>query len=372
MPVSWVDNNSKINDMEITDEYFMVDTGTRGKVVSQKLQQLREGGVVLVSDRKNKDKVIGYITKKEIIDSVAEGRNPIRRPAEEFMVTDFMEVVEDERLGDIIPLIAERYPDAIVVIDWESRFVGFFSKNDYKDALAAMGVYDKSHDPETPDEWLTKGIAMSSMGQLKDALKCYENFLKLYREPERGWFELARKFEVTARYKDAIMCYERVNAINPTNEDAWLNRGNVHSIMRNSKRALQCYKKAQNIKPNDVKILTNMGLAYSDLGHLGNAISCFDKADTLHGETADIWYNKGNAYDKAEQEKKAIKCYDKAIKLNPDHEDAWFNKGASLHVLSKEKRAIKCFEEVLRINPNNQGAREALNVCKEDKGVGLF
>jgi len=372
MAVSWVDKNSKINDMEINDEYFMVDTRTRGKVICQKLQQLTEGGVVLVSERKNKDKVIGYITKKEIIDTVAEGRNPMRRPAEEFMLTDFMEVVEDERLGDVIPLISKKYPDAIVVIDWEGRFVGFFSKNDYKDALAAMGVYDKSHDPETPDEWLTKGIAMSSMGRLKEALNCYENSLKLYGDQERGWFELARKFEVTGRHKDAIMCYERVNAINPNNEDSWLNRGNVYSIMRNSKRALQCYNKALKIKPDDPKILTNMGLAYSDLGHLSNAISCFDKVDALQGETAEIWYKKGNAYDKAEQEKKAIRCYDKALKLNPEHEDALYNKGASLHVLSKEKKAIKCFEEVLKNNPNNQGARDALNVCKNDKGVGLF
>jgi len=370
MTTVWFNEMSRINEMTITDEFYMVSPRTRGRVVARRLKKLQEGGVILVA--KNKEKVIGYITRKEIVNTVADGENPLDLSAKDLMDTDFMEVVEDEMLGNVLPMLSEKYPNAIVVIDYEGKCVGFFSKNDYKDALALLGIYDRSHEPETPDEWRTQGIAMSSMGQPKKALECYEKSLALYGDQERGWFELARSFEGSGRFKDSLMCYERVNAINPNNEDAWLNRGNVYALMRNVKRSLQCYSKALALKPDDVKILTNMGLAYSDLGKLNEAIKCFDRADALQGETAAIWYSKGNAYDKAEQEKKAIKCYDKALKLNPNHEDAWFNKGGSLHVLGKEKKAAQCFKEVLRINPQNQSAREAITVCENDKGVGFF
>ena len=41
-------------------------------------------------------------------------------------------------------------------------------------------------------------------------------------------------------------------------------------------------------------------------------------------------------------------------------------------MLRKEKKAMKCFQEVLRLNPNNESAREALAICKENKGFSFF
>lgn len=353
--------------MEITDEFFMVPTDAKCSVVAQNLQKLGEGGVVLVVKENNE--VIGFITEKEIITMVATGKNPKDIKANQVMNTDFMEVMGEDTLGGVLPLIAENYPNAIVVIDFDRKCIGYFSKNDYKDALAGLGCYDKSHEPETPEEWRTKGIAMSAMGKVAEALNCYENSLVLYYDKERAWFELARKFETSNRLKDAIMCYDRVVAINPNNDDAWMNRGNIYAIMRLPDRALQSYNHAVTINSENYGAFINMGLAHSDLGNADKAIACYQRAEELKGESAELWYRKGNAYDKAEKRKEAIECYDKSIKLNPQYENAWFNKGATLHMMGKDKKAILCLEEALKINPNNADAREAIKICQGKKSM---
>jgi tetratricopeptide (TPR) repeat protein len=351
--------------MQINDEFFFVNSSEPVNVVAQKLQKLDEDGVVLVTQ--NENEVLGYITDKEIVNMVATGESPKNILAAQIMDRNFMEVMGEETLGQVLPLIAEKYPNAIVVIDHDRKCLGYFSKNDYRDALAGLGCYNKSQEPQTPEDWRTQGIAMSSMGQMSEALICYEKSLELYTDKEGAWFELARSFEKTNRLKDAIMCYDRVVAINPNNDDAWMNRGNVYLTLRMPDRAIQSFNHAVTLNQHNHGAFINMGLAYSDLGNVEKAISSYENAEAIKGESAELWYRKGNVFNNSEKYKMAIKCYGRAIELNSDYEDAWFNKGAALHMLGKDKKAIKCLQEVLRLNPGNESAKEAITICQENK-----
>ena len=361
MTTGYITPNTRINEMDITDEFFMVNVNAKGSEVAQNLQNLGDGGVVLVT--KGKNEVIGYVTHREIVDAVAVGYNPIDMPATQLMNTDFMEVREDDTLGNLIPLISRRYPNAIVVINYDLRCVGYFSKNDYRDALAALGCYDQSRQPESPEEWRSQGIAMSSSGRTTEALQCFQKSISAYQNQERGWFELARYLEGASRFKDAILCYDQVVTINPNNDDAWMNRGNAYSMLRMPERAVKSFSRAVAANPDNNSALVNLGLAYSDLGEVDKAIVCYKKAEAITGESAELWYRKGNAFDKGQKYKEAIKCYERAIQLNNNYEDAWFNKGAALHMMGKEKKAIKCMQMVLRLNPNNESAKEAITIC---------
>jgi len=360
-----LDKDTKIKEMEITDEYIMVGPDVKGNVVAQNLQDLDADSVVLVT--KDGQEVIGFITHTELVNAVADGHNPQEMFASDMMNTDFMEVLGDETLGNLMPKIAEKYPNVIVVIDYNCYCIGYFSKNDYNEAMIGLGYYDKSHDPKTPEEWRARGTALTTMGQIEEAIKCYENSLALHVDKERAWFDLAKGFEDDKKYKDAIMCYDKVVSINPENEIAWMNRGNVYSILRLPDRAIQSYTRAAQLSPDTDKPVINMGLAYLDLGEVKKAISCFSDAEEKKGKTAELWYWKGSAYDKAKKYEKAIKCYDQAIKLNSKYEDAWYNKGAALHILGDDKKAIECLEEVLRINPYNESAREAKLICEGNR-----
>jgi Flp pilus assembly protein TadD len=244
-----MDENTKIKEMEITDEFIMVRLDVKGQVLAQNLQDLDEDGVVLIT--KNGQKVIGFITRKEMIDTLAGGINPLEKSASKIMSTDFMEVMGDDTLGNLLPKISEKYPKVIVVVDSDGYCIGYFSKNDYKDAMIGLGYYNKTTEPKTPEEWRARGIAMTSLGQVEEAMKCYENSLVLYIDKEQAWFELGKSFEVDKKFKDAILCYDRVISINPENDVAWMNRGNVYSVLRLPERAVQSYARAAKLNPEN-------------------------------------------------------------------------------------------------------------------------
>ena len=286
MSDAWVDKNTRIYEMDIADEFDMSFMDETIDVVARRMQQLGDGGVIFVAEEEGQ--VNGYITAQDIVNLVAEGYSPSEVEANQIMNDDFMEVLSEETLGGVLPMIAEKYPNAIVVTDYDRKCVGYFSKNDYKDALAGLGCYDKSRDPITPEEWLTKGIAMSSMGNTSEALQCYEKFLATHPRPERAWFELARKFEKDGRGRDACICYDKYVSINPHDMDGWYNRGNILSQLRNHTQAVQSYQKALKIEPNNVNVLRNMGLTLSDMGKGDMAISVFKKAVAVWGATDDV------------------------------------------------------------------------------------
>ncbi|WP_455393295.1 tetratricopeptide repeat protein [[Eubacterium] cellulosolvens] len=363
-----MDKETKINEMEITDEFLKADSKETIGVVAQKLRQLQaesdsEGGTILITQ--NDDEVIGFITPKELLDAIAEGKNPGKLRASELMNTDFVEVLEDETLGQIMPLIQERYPNAMVVIDSERRCVGFFSKNDYKDAMAALGVYNKSKKPKTANDWRTKGIAMSSLGKRLEALKSYEKSLLAESNKEKGWTSLAKRLERINRHKDAIMCLDKALEMNSKNDEALTEKGNIYSKQNMENLAIKSYERALEINPDNGDAYMFLGMEQANLGFIDQAMKSLDMAVSIKGPTAELWFKKGKIYEKAKKFEDALDCYNRAIVLDNDFEDAWFNKGVTLNKLGKDSETLRCLRRILEINPSNDLAKEAISNYKE-------
>lgn len=357
-----------IKEMDIHDEFTLLSSSESVDAIAKKLKEVGETGVILVTDV---GEVVGFISQNEILEVVSKGGNPAEIKANEIMNTDFVEVLEDEMLGNILPIIAQSYPNAIVVIKENRDCVGFFSRNDYKDALATMGVYDQSREPETADDWQTKGIAMSAQGEKEEAEKCYEKSVETSSNRERAWERLAKKLENLNKVKDALLCYNKVVTINKDNDSAFLNRGKLYSKQKTQNLAIHCYQLALSVNPNNVDALMNLGIEYSNSGKLEEALEQFEKIQEINGESSEIWYRKGNAHDHAKKYEEAIKCYDKAIELDDKFEDAWFDKGVALNNIERFEEALICMKEILKINPNNDNVQEAITRYKETGSFGF-
>jgi tetratricopeptide (TPR) repeat protein len=367
-----LDKNTKINELDITDEFEMAESNESIDKIAQKLKKLYEEhdhGLVLVTQG---DEVIGYITGKEILDSIAAGREPSKMNAGEIINNDFVEVLEDETMGNIMPIISQSYPNAIVVIDSNRRCVGFFSKNDYKDAMAAMGIYDKKQQPKTSDDWRTKGIALSAVGKRLEALKCYERSIKSSPDQEKAWSNLAKRLDRINRHKDAIMCLDKVVTVNPDNDEALAERGDIYAKENTENLAIQSFKMALSINPDNVKAQISLGLEQAKLGEIDEAIKSLDKAQEMKGETSDLWFKKGNVYEKGKKYEEAVECYDHAIGMDDKFEDAWFNKGVALSALDKNPETLECLNKILEINPDNKSAKEAIDYYKENESFNFF
>jgi tetratricopeptide (TPR) repeat protein len=349
-----MDKNTKINELEITDEFELMGIDTTGNEVAQKLKELGGEGVILITEY---EEVVGFISQNEIVDLVAIGENPIELDARDIMNTDYVEVLEDETLGHILPIISSSYPNAIVVISDDRKCVGFFSKNDYKDALASLGVYDETHAPESPDDWKTKGIALSSQGNTEEAIKCFEKSVETNKNKEQAWSRLARSLEGLNRTREALLCYDKVASIDKKNDKIQLKRGELYSKQKTQNLAIQCYTLALSINPENVNALMNLANEYCNQGNIDKALEYYEKAQEVQGENAEIWYRKGNAFFQAKQYDKAIECYDEAIALDNNYEDALFDKAVALNKLEKAEDALESLNKILKINPTNESAK---------------
>lgn len=357
--------------MDITDEFVMAESDESVNDIAKKLQKLREEsehGTILVTQEKE---VIGFITDDEIVNSIAAGKEISNMHASEIINTDFVEVLPDETLGDVMPIIQESYPNAIVVIDENRECVGYFSKNDYKDAMAEFGVYDKTREPKTDDDWRTKGIAMSALGKKIEALKCFEKSVEKSDDKEKSWSNLAKRLERLNRLKDSIMCYDKVLSINSKNEDALTKKGEIYSKEKTDNLAIQSYKMALDVNPDNVEALISLGTEQASVGEIDEAIKNLDRAVELKGDSPELWFRKGNVYDKGQMYEEALKCYNKATDLNEWYEEAWYNKGVAYTKLGNNDQAVQCLIKILRINPANESAKEALNSYKEKGAIEL-
>ena len=54
------------------------------------------------------------------------------------MELDVMQVKMDEKISEVLPVINERKPQAVVAVDEDGAFSGYFSPNDYRQAMSKI------------------------------------------------------------------------------------------------------------------------------------------------------------------------------------------------------------------------------------------
>lgn len=163
----------------------------------------------------------------------------------------------------------------------------------FKKSIAKAGPYFEAlHD---------LGTAYGLMGQLPEALTCYQDCLRFNPHSHELHFNIGRCFDALKRYEEALDSYDRAIQFKPDYAQAWLNKGVTLHDLRRYQAALDAYDRAIQCKPDD----------------------------------AQVWSNKGNTLHQLMRFSDALYHHNRAIELNPDYFDAYFNKAAT-HLLLGE------------------------------------
>lgn len=125
----------KVSDLVLTDEHDVVSEDESLSSATQKLLNLARGILIVLTDEK---KVRGIVTSTQVLQAVAEGQNPTDVTCGTAMDTDVMEVGLGDLIDDIVGQMTERKPHAVVAVDDAGDFAGYFSPNDYREALARI------------------------------------------------------------------------------------------------------------------------------------------------------------------------------------------------------------------------------------------
>ena len=91
--------------------------------------------------------------------------------------------------------------------------------------VMALGYLNRAlkSDPENPDYWCEKGIALYRTGDSSAAEESYDRAISLGGESSRLWNGLGVLRFVTERYGEAEEFFRRAVIQDPANEDGWFN-----------------------------------------------------------------------------------------------------------------------------------------------------
>jgi tetratricopeptide (TPR) repeat protein len=232
---------------------------------------------------------------------------------------------------------------------------------------------------QTAEDCYNKGVALSDQGKYNEAIKAYNEAIRLNPNLAVAWYNKATILgRDLGKYDEAIKAYDEAIRLDPNYfaVAAWYNKGITLGIQGKYDEAIKCYEEAIRLDPNLEAAWINKGNALDAQGKYDEAIKAHDEAIRLDPNDAAAWIGKGNAllnqgtyndikvssafpsnfwqeiYAQGKYDE-AIKCYDEAIRLDPNlSAAAWFNKGSALGKQGKYEDAIKAYDEAIRLDPN--------------------
>ena len=121
---------STIGELNLRDEYALLPHNAVLADVAKALSPVKNSAA-LIRGGKGKG-IIGIVKVQMLLKALSQGGDPNRQKAIDCMGTNLLRVRIDMPVGMALTKIAERNPDAVIVLDMEKKFVGYLSAEDYR------------------------------------------------------------------------------------------------------------------------------------------------------------------------------------------------------------------------------------------------
>ena len=126
-----------IADMSITDEHIVVASKTRISSVCEELSKNPDYAVLV----KKGNEIIGVVTARDIFATMADGLNATKVKVDKIMRTEILTLRGNTPLSKGLNMLSNLSSDAVVVIDNEGDFMGYFSVKDYREATRKLKAH---------------------------------------------------------------------------------------------------------------------------------------------------------------------------------------------------------------------------------------
>ena len=124
-----------VADLDLNDEHITAGVSDTLQEAARRLLTV-PGGILVVLDDNSKVKgVIGY---KQLLMAIDKEIDTKTTTCGEHMEMDFMEIKLTEDLASVLKSIRKRSPQAVVAVDENGDFSGYFSPSDYKESRAIV------------------------------------------------------------------------------------------------------------------------------------------------------------------------------------------------------------------------------------------
>ena len=120
-----------VADLDLDDEHMTIGIDDSIAEASSRLLTMI-GGILVVLDGDSKTK--GVIGHRQFLKALSENVDANSSKCSEWMEMDFLEVQLSDTLKAVLADVQKRAPQAVVAVDENGEFAGYFSPNDYQEA----------------------------------------------------------------------------------------------------------------------------------------------------------------------------------------------------------------------------------------------
>uniref|UniRef100_A0A915D8R7 Stress-induced-phosphoprotein 1 n=1 Tax=Ditylenchus dipsaci TaxID=166011 RepID=A0A915D8R7_9BILA len=229
------------------------------------------------------------------------------------------------RIWAMRPTRKRFYPTNITF--YNNKAAAYFEEGKYEDCIAecdkavTVGRENRADFTNVAKAYARMANAHVKLGQLKEALGCFEKSVSEHRDPE-----VVKKYkQLEKEFKEK----EKLAYINPEISEQEKNKGN------------EFFKK----------------------GEYPAAMKHYTEAIKRNPDNHVIYSNRAACYTKLCEFQRAVEDCDTCIKKDPNFVKAYIRKGAALQAMREFSRAQSAYEAALRIDPNSSEAAEGLRTC---------
>jgi predicted transcriptional regulator len=124
-----------IAELNLNDEHITVGVEDTLREGAKRLLSV-PGGILIVLDDDSRVKgVMGY---KQFLQAIDKEMDMSVSKCGDIMEMDFMEVKNTDSIKEVLKQIKKRSPQAVVSVDGNGEFSGYFSPSDYKESRAIV------------------------------------------------------------------------------------------------------------------------------------------------------------------------------------------------------------------------------------------
>ena len=232
---------------------------------------------------------------------------------------------------------------------------------------------------EDVDRLLTEGIKQYKSSQYSDALKSWENALKISREigyrvgESHSLNNIGLFYGQLGEYQKALEYYQQsLNIAKEIHDRAGIsqslgNMGLIYASLGEYPKALEYHQQSLNIakemhdRVSESKSLNNLGIVYEYLGEYRKALEYYQQSLTIKKEIRDRYsesqslHNIGNVYTRVGEYQKALDYYQQSLTIKKEIRDRYGesqslnNLGNVYDNLGQYEKALEYYQQSLII-----------------------
>jgi tetratricopeptide (TPR) repeat protein len=262
-----------------------------------------------------------------------------------------------EKVGDI-QLAEKYYQEAIELaptdIFYYKALSACYRNNNQKEAIINLYKDAISNYNTIPGFIFELAYAYGEDEKYDESINYYDKLsaFKDYRDLSIALNNKGYSYLRLNNLNEAIKCYEEAIRLNPQDPLSYLSYARALAPSDKNK-AVEYFKKAIDLSPQDITVYRELSNLYINNNQKDKVIDLYKEAILKFNDVPDFYFELGYFYFNEGDFVESIHYYDKVLEFNeyPDRCAALNNKGLSLFQLNKNDAAIECYKECILLNP---------------------